>query len=152
MADHETNDEDDEELKAAIAMSLSNSQQEDSPSSQESRPPSGLLGLDRKAMEAERLARMKKRPRSISPPPIRDSRKAPKLETTSIDLAGGARLNMLSTAVQQEGRSQKPAAAQAAIDRMEKQPSIVPSDSMGSVSITPPAGLQYPRGTIKKTW
>lgn len=150
MADQEA---DDEELKAAIAMSLSNPEQEDSPALQESKPLAGLPGMDRKAMEAERLARMnKKRPRSISPPPIRDSRKAPKLETTSIDLAGGARLNMLSTAVQREGRSRKPAAAQAAIDRMKEQPATTPSHQTASSSSSKPASLQYPRGAIKKTW
>ncbi|KAF4550621.1 Hypothetical protein D9617_16g014090 [Elsinoe fawcettii] len=83
-------DSDDEDLKAAIALSLADARRdEDDVQISEATPAtasstssmqasSGLAGLDRKAMEAERLARMAarnggaglKRDRAISPPPL----------------------------------------------------------------------------------
>ncbi|KAJ5768877.1 hypothetical protein N7520_003436 [Penicillium odoratum] len=72
--------DDEEDLRRAIAMSLQDSQDADFPStggesagptlSKSHSPPRGLLGLDRKQMEQERLARMKKRKPedSVSPP------------------------------------------------------------------------------------
>ncbi|KAM3422751.1 hypothetical protein BST61_g235 [Cercospora zeina] len=147
-------DSEDEQLKAAIALSLSEHQQQAAQAVPTPAPTtSALAGLDRKGMEAERLARLaNKRPRSISPPPIRDSRKIPKITEKSIELPSGARLNMLSTAVQQEQLARKPTAARAAMDRM-KAPSAGSADQ--GTKITPSTGagsLQYPRGTIKKTW
>ncbi|KAF2014882.1 tyrosyl-DNA phosphodiesterase domain-containing protein [Aaosphaeria arxii CBS 175.79] len=71
--------------------------------------PFGILGLDRKAMEQERLARLGKRKRSISPE--RSSKKEAVLH-------GG----------------QQPS--------NESHPKIVGTGS----------ALQYPRGTIKRTW
>ncbi|PSN65764.1 phospholipase D/nuclease [Corynespora cassiicola Philippines] len=76
-----------------------------------SQPPdasSGFLGLDRKAMEQERLARLGKRKRDPSP------------EASS--------------------KIAKPAAPSSSKDRINKTPS--PASS----------ALQYPQGTIKRTW
>jgi Tyrosyl-DNA phosphodiesterase len=104
-------DEDDEDLRLAIAMSLQQQEQEedraqgkgkvprspDLPATEQHAPqpsgPVGVVGLDRKAMEAERLARLKRKrdvdvddddsvpemvraPR-ISPPPLRRRVAAP---------------------------------------------------------------------------
>ncbi|KAI5359178.1 Putative ubiquitin interacting, tyrosyl-DNA phosphodiesterase I [Septoria linicola] len=147
MTDHSS---DDEELKAAIAMSLSE-QQEDHAAVEPTKAPSSLLGLDRKAMEAERLARMaKKRPRSISPPPIRDSRKAPKLYAKP-DPAAGTTAEKLSASVRAEQQTRKSINAQAAIEHMRNSPAHV-KDDLHPASISRPGSIQYPRGVIKRTW
>lgn len=143
-------DSDDEELKAAIAMSLSE-QQGQFKAVEPHRASSGLLGLDRKAMEAERLARMaSKRPRSISPPPLRDSRKALKLDTGS-GSAVATKSNKLSDSVQAEQQTRKSSNAQAAIDHMKVSPAHKDGD-LRPVSASPPGSIQYPTGIIKRTW
>ncbi|KAH9845083.1 Tyrosyl-DNA phosphodiesterase [Teratosphaeria destructans] len=124
----------DEELKAAIALSLSETKNavsdqviaKDVPT----KPSGGLAGLDRRAMERERLVRQahRKRDRSISPPSPRGSRKAPKLETTTVELPSGARLNSLPI------------------------PLSVPSSQDSRISASIPSGLTYPNGIVKKTW
>lgn len=118
--------------------------------------------LDRKAMEEERLARARKRLRSISPPA--KSRKAPKreeteLQETTITMDSGAVLKMFSSGVQQQQQDRKPAAANAAISKMKQEPSpskaikSEPQDSAGLRAKTvPDSSLQYPNGVIKKTW
>lgn len=78
---------DDADLKQAIATSLQESvKAEQSRSVQPVTEPSGLLGMDRKAMEAERLARLSRKRnaeapsrsenvgQSISPPPLKRQR------------------------------------------------------------------------------
>ena len=93
-------DSEDEDVKKAIALSLESSDtaQDALPAQEavqttitnEAAPLSsasitGLAGLDRRAMEQERLARQKartagmKRERSISPRELSDARKAPKI-------------------------------------------------------------------------
>lgn len=141
---------DDEELKAAIAMSLS--EQQEAPAAVEStKAPSSLLGLDRKAMEAERLARIaKKRPRSISPPPIRDSRKAPKLYAKP-DPAAETTADKISASVRAEQQTRKSINAQAAIDHMRTSSAHI-KDDLQPASVSRPGSIQYPWGIIKRTW
>ncbi|GIZ46353.1 hypothetical protein CKM354_000948100 [Cercospora kikuchii] len=147
-------DSEDEQLKAAIALSLSEQQQTAaSAASTPAPPPVGLAGLDRKAMEAARLARTaSKRPRSVSPPPLRDTRKAPKIMQKSVDLPSGARLNMLSSAIQQDQQARKPAAARAAMDHVKAPLPTSAHRSSNSTSSNGAGSLLYPRGVIKKTW
>ncbi|CAK3808245.1 phospholipase D nuclease [Lecanosticta acicola] len=118
----------------------------------------GLNGLDRKAMEEERLARAAKRNRSISPP-VRSPRKAPRLAEETVTLASGARLKMFSSTVQQDQSRRKPETAKAAIKKMNAEPSpdIKPEpESTDSGSFNPeslPHGaIKYPHGVVKKTW
>ena len=169
MASSETEDED---LKTAIALSLAphnvngpgSSTVPESPSlTSASSVPNvaltvpkaglGFAGLDRKAMEEERLARLgRKRDRSISPPPLRDSRKAPKRE------ASGDKSTSFSTLVSKEQQSRKSNTANAANERL-KGPlsngnvknganSTGTNEHAGDVN-TP---LRYPTGVVKKTW
>ena len=133
-------DEDDDELHQAIALSLRESERPHNPAStsdsdvksvgtpnspghqrtqpqlearqatsETAKPPAGLLGLDRKAMEQERLARLGKRKRSASPE--RASKMAIKSSEPERAADGGK---------QEESSEQSP--------------------------------IQYPRGTIKRTW
>ncbi|KAI7263357.1 phospholipase D/nuclease [Hortaea werneckii] len=175
-------DSEDEDVKKAIALSLESSNTiQDALPIQEAlqkttaagdapvASPStiGLAGLDRRAMEQERLARQKartagiKRERSISPRKLSDARKAPKIEETTFDLPSGARLNFLSTAINEQQASRKSASANLATDRHRSVPSAVKAEE-GKESIkqespspskpAPPGGLQYPHGVVKKTW
>ncbi|KAI6789139.1 phospholipase D/nuclease [Hortaea werneckii] len=170
----------DEDVKKAIALSLesSNTTQDALPipeTLQEttaagdapvaSASTIGLAGLDRRAMEQERLARQKartagiKRERSISPRELSDARKAPKVEETTFDLPSGARLNFLSTAINGQQASRKSAPANLATDRHRSVPSAVKAEeetikqeSPSSSKPAPPGSLQYPHGVVKKTW
>ncbi|KAF1962073.1 tyrosyl-DNA phosphodiesterase domain-containing protein [Byssothecium circinans] len=78
VVDLTSDDEVDEDMRRALALSLGEPQgktthgasaqtQSGSSSSTETSKPSGILGLDRKAMEQERLERLGKRKRSVSP-------------------------------------------------------------------------------------
>lgn len=152
-------DTESDDMKRAIAMSLAD---QDAAEVQSSLPASasngatpsavgGLAGLDRKAMERERLARLaKKRGRapSISPPP---SRKAAKLEPTTVDYTRGAKLNML---VQAEQASRKTDVANAANANLKAEMRTIVSDASASKSTTTPqqGDLIYPHGVVKKTW
>jgi hypothetical protein len=125
MASPDSDDMDDD-MKAAIAMSLAPDGGVTPTvdlTADTTAPTLGIHGLDRKKMEEQRLARAAghKRIRSISPPPTR-AKKALKLEENSIAMPSGARLTSLSTPVPHVG--------------------------------SPPAGaaLQYPNGAVKKTW
>ncbi|KAK5109276.1 hypothetical protein LTR62_007150 [Meristemomyces frigidus] len=173
MASIKHEDDDDEELKAAIALSLAGN----GGTSDGSAPPnamtastststtrhspsigtatfSGIAGLNRAAMERERLARQaaRKRERSISPPAV--SRKAPKLETTTFEMPSGARLNMFSTLVDQDQSGQKPATAQAANVALKADPKvkIEVSGVCGSTSAAAQGDIIFPNGVVKKTW
>ncbi|KAK4505703.1 hypothetical protein PRZ48_003668 [Zasmidium cellare] len=159
MASHESDDED---MKAAIAMSLAESSKTSAASPSTAQSQGGIFGLDRKAMEQERLARAasRKRERSISPPA---SRKAPKVEEaelqeTTITMNSGAMLKMFSSGVQQQQQNRKPAAANAAINAMKKEPwaskmKLEPEESTGIKTESLPSGsLKYPNGVVKRTW
>ena len=127
-------EESDEDLKLAIAMSLSqqdNSNNRTSPNPAESQPakPGGFIGLDRKQMEAERLARQAqlKRKRgdegksaSISPPPL--SRRT---RTTSPPSSSSPRKKTIAE---------------------------TEHTSVTSGPAPPKATLRYPDGIIKRTW
>ncbi|KAI7181399.1 hypothetical protein D0869_11937 [Hortaea werneckii] len=175
-------DSEDEDMKRAIALSLesSNAAQDALPTqktvqttstNEEAPVPSasatGLAGLDRRAMEQERLARQKartaglKRERSISPRELSDARKAPKVEETTFDLPSGARLNFLSTANDGQQTSRKSASANLATDRHNSLPAAIKAeevkDAIKQESPSPsqpatPGSLQYPHGVVKKTW
>lgn len=170
----------DEDLKAAIELSLAENQEEQVslPSAAdvttESLGASGdpstngsvslpstatsFAGLDRKAMEAERLARLaRKRERSISPPPL-SSRKAPKLENTTVSLPSGARLTSFSTVVNQDQRGRKSEIANAANQQM-KQPhsgSAIKDEPVDEhlikTELSSQGSLKYPNGVVKRTW
>ncbi|KAI7529539.1 phospholipase D/nuclease [Hortaea werneckii] len=175
-------DSEDEDMKRAIALSLesSNAAQDALPTqkpvqttdtNEEAPVPSasatGLAGLDRRAMEQERLARQKartaglKRERSISPRELSDARKAPKVEETTFDLPSGARLNFLSTAINGQQTSRKSASANLATDCHKSLPAAIKAeegeDAIKQESPSPsqpalPGSLQYPHGVVKKTW
>ena len=149
--------DDDLELKEAIALSL---QDQDNPSQQREvidldadeipdEVPSvqsseqvnmlqtraglnSMLGLNRKAMEAERLAR-KRKAVSISPPPPR----ANKAACTSTAIRSGA--NAGSEVQSHPAQSVKTSNS---------------LSSTGPISVTaaPPSGLKFPNGVVKKTW
>ena len=171
-------DTEDTDLKAAIAMSLAegNGEQPSEPaagsvtthdptletSNVTSSSTTFFAGLDRKAMEEERLARQaRKRQREdspITPPPLSDSRKAPKLETTTVSLPSGARLTSFSTTVNQDQRSRKSEVANASNQRL-KQPEAAATvkqeanDGSSAQEISSLQGsLKYPHGVVKKTW
>ena len=187
----------DEELKRAIAMSLAQDNHGPGdpsisfePGSAEMSPlvdgnvpqpntSSTFAGLDRKAMEEARLARLaRKRERSISPPPARSPNKAPKLEATTtslpsgakltsfsskveantIPLPSGARLTSFSTLVQQDQQGRKSDAAISATEQL-KRPNASsavkpePQDDEQTESTNPPLTLlRCPNGIVKKTW
>jgi len=159
---------DDEDLKTAIALSMAGSQSGEGSQQVKceaatthgvafaSMPKVGLAGIDRQAMERDRLARLasRKRERSISPPPVRDTRKAPKLETTTVDMPSGARLNMFSTLVQQDQATRKSATANAANINLKTKTKTVPIEDefpTASSMLRQPK-LAYPHGVVKKTW
>lgn len=132
---------DDEDLKRAIALSL----EADSTPPQSSRNTTSLLGLDRKAQEQERLARVtaNKRKASISPPPLyRDTAdvgvKRPRLEEPRNTVNAGYYSDL-----QPKDRLRA--------NNIATAKSIACAESLGSTA-APPTGLQYPSGTVKRTW
>ena len=146
----------DEELKRAIALSLQDqvidlshddnippvslkSQHQHCHSStnaeESTAKPAVFLGLDRKAMERERLAR--KRKLSVSPPP---TRKTHKISSSSYP-KGNAPGNEAST---REGQNM-PASEQ----EMRRQPI---STKESTTSNIPGEGLAFPNGVVRKTW
>lgn len=170
-------DSEDEALKAAIAMSLADQQtnqnndhtssdmrEETHAASANSVAPSSvdlsamsLAGLDRKAMEEARLARLaRKRERSISPPPL-GSRKAPKLEAKTVSLPSGAMLRSFTSTVNQDQRGRKSENANAANQHVklprdsdaQHPTNAIKSEVQPSVKSD---GLLYPNGVVKKTW
>jgi hypothetical protein len=159
-----SSDHEDEDLKRAIALSLAESNESGAAAAPQTsttmesaaKPGGGIPGLDRQAMERERLARQaaRKRDRSVSPPPIRGSRKAPKLEgveTTTIDMPSGARLNFFTAIVQEDQAGRKSEAANAANAKL-KNASSVNNVSVPNAPLPGSVGLAYPHGVVKKTW
>lgn len=142
QADEDTNaSDDDEKIKRAIAMSLQDqhpaaaSPKEELPAetvptqppTQQS-PPLGLLGLNRKQMEEERLARLAKRKADSSASP---SAPSPAKKIARIE----------------DGRfvSDSPS------DKKATNPSSTITLPLASSSKTSPSGLQWPQGVVKKT-
>lgn len=142
--------EDDEDLKRAIALSLQGSEvpgstdiinldSDDETSSSTGKDVSSqmagpdaatvisMLGLNRKAMEEERLLR--KRKASISPPP----RKARRSATAELAARGPNAQKQVPDAITHERQAGKPM-----VSNTPNKPSLLRP--------------QYPQGTVKKTW
>ncbi|KAK5731016.1 hypothetical protein LTR15_000954 [Elasticomyces elasticus] len=163
----ESTDSEDEEVKVAIALSLGSDASTatmkataidttaSGPPLKATKPKTGFAGLDRKAMEAERLARQtsrkRDRERSISPP---GSRKAPKLESTTVHMPSGARLTNFSTIVQQDQSTRKSDIANAANANLKAERKSGPPavEEIPILSTSRQGGLTYPTGVVKKTW
>lgn len=156
-------DEDDDDLEKAIALSLQQSSfpddPEETPKSSEvaqsiqdaaiekqssEHPPAskpsdtfGILGLDRKKLEEERLARVAKRKaeQEISPPPFSREQKVAKYTVTSSDDAP------------------KPLVLPQSSDTQMK-PRAPSTGEKRQVPITPSSipGIEFPKGIVKKTW
>jgi hypothetical protein len=121
-------------------------------------------GLDFGAFRREREERQqqtnRKRDRSISPPATkRDTRKAPKLDSTTVSLPSGAKLTSFSAVVQDDQKTRKSATAQAANEKMMASSSAaLASGTSHTLAALPqstkvkPGDVQYPRGVVKKTW
>ena len=167
-------DLEDEDLKAAIAMSLAAEQTDGSktqspkpaktfPSTVEAKPAFGIAGIDRKAMEEERLARLShKRERSVSPPAFRGSRKAPKLQEKTTVLPSGAMLRSFTMSVNQDQQGRKSETANAANQQLrspQSKPTVKQepagdeaTDEATDAKSSLQGNLKYPRGVVKKTW
>lgn len=157
--------EDDEDLKAAIALSLAESNaegsvraaanstgSEDLSNTKTNGTATSFAGLDRKAMEAERLARAARK-REISPPPFSGSRKAPKLEANTVTLSSGARLTSFATVVNQEQRGRKSETANAANQQLKQlHTSAEIKEESPDEHLNLQGSLKYPYGVVKKTW
>lgn len=123
--------DDEAELRRAIAMSLQDMQSDAEPVEpvlrESNSPPQGLLGLDRKQMEQERLARIQKRKarESVSPP-------------------GQPRAKIYKTQPMTTGTS--------SISH-SKRSSLKSSSNESTATVRPTArpALQWPQGTVKKT-
>ncbi|CRG88779.1 hypothetical protein PISL3812_05814 [Talaromyces islandicus] len=157
-------EEEDDDLKRAIALSMQQSSFLEDPketpegsgeaeivediaitSKLNEQPPTsqssnafGILGLDRKKLEQERLARIAKRKaeQDISPPPLSRERKAAKYTVTSSENATAKPL--VPPQLSSSQINTKPP-----INEEKKQVSLAPSS-------TP--SIQFPKGTVKKTW
>lgn len=165
----ETDDEQDEDLKRAIALSLQDMNNNPSPQPQQSEKPDagqngtvhvsqeessasnsapnifGLLGIDRKKQEQERLARVAKRKaeQSISPPP---ASKESKIARPNTSLPSDRNLAQpLSTATLGPSSTQpSPPLARQAPAEKEKPANVITPSSIPSI--------QFPKGVVKKTW
>jgi len=93
----------------------------------------GLLGLDRKAMEAERLAR--KRRASVSPPPLRF--KTLKTSHSTLERNGAARAS---------------ASMSSHLPAQEVKASEGPKSSLTGVNVADQTAVQFPEGVARKTW
>ncbi|KAL1868978.1 hypothetical protein Plec18167_007980 [Paecilomyces lecythidis] len=155
----ETDDEEDEELRKAIALSMqegddihSSNKQEPSgqpqnegsdkaaappaeaPLSGSDPKPPGITGLDRKKMEQERLARLAKRKAegNISPPQISRQNKMAKPATEQ-------------SVPQLAAAGQKPQHSVSGVHQRKETENLFPQPSS-----TP--SIQFPKGVVKKTW
>lgn len=97
-------------------------------------PPKSLLqGLDRKQMEAERLQRQKRKA-SISPPGIRRSKQ--RTETYQ-----RPSVNQESSAPRSD-----------CLEKSASGPVSTQSSHPENLKPSPSPGIQFPRGTVRKTW
>jgi hypothetical protein len=161
----ETDDEHDEDLKKAIALSMQNvnssspqpQQSEEVDVSQngplhfshnkESSAPNsgtnvfGLLGIDRKKQEEERLARAAKRKaeQSISPPPTRRETKALKPNTADRNVT-----QSLSAATRDLSSTQRSSS--------HTGQAVTPKETPAKVTPSSNPSVQFPKGVVKKTW
>lgn len=163
----ETNDEQDEDLNRAIALSMQDMNtpspqpqqsekldagqngtvhvsQEESSASNSAPNIFGLLGIDRKKQEQERLARVAKRKAEQSIPPPPASRES-KIARPNTSLPSDRNLGQpLSTATlgPSSTQSSSPLARQAPAEK-EKPANATPSSI---------PSIQFPKGVVKKTW
>jgi hypothetical protein len=130
--------------------------------------PIETAALDFAAFRREREQRQqqanRKRERSISPPVThRDSRKAPKLDSTTVNLPSGAKLTSFSAVVQDDQRTRKSDNARVANEKLHVSSSApAGGPSMGDRPDVPaatsqpakvkPGDVHFPRGVVKKTW
>lgn len=157
-----SSDTEDENLKLAIAISLAESEERAPKTTavgalEPSRSVNGFAGLNRYAMEQERLARVaaRKRDRSESPPPLRRLRKSPKIEPATVELPSGARLNMFTSLVQQDQAGRKADIANTANNQLKMirdDHSIPENDKPIKGLHLSSSVLAYPHGVVKKTW
>ncbi|KAK6439983.1 hypothetical protein LTR95_003791 [Oleoguttula sp. CCFEE 5521] len=113
--------------------------------------PLDLAGMARERMQRE-ATRKRARDEPVSPPP---SRKAPKLESSTVTFDSGARLVSLSSVVDSQQRSRKSAAGNAANAHLRtSNPSLPtpPSTENTELPALPQGSLVYPNGIVKKTW
>jgi hypothetical protein len=101
----------------------------------------GIFGINRKALEEERLARVAKRraQQNISPPPLARERKVAKYETTS------------HTKESESG----PSSASLGLSTFQRSASGIPTTKASLITpVTPAASpaVQFPKGMVKKTW
>jgi hypothetical protein len=129
------------------------------PATEQKKPSIDFAALARER-EQRRLQMSNKRDRSISPPPTqRDTRKAPKLDSTTVSLPSGARLTSFSAVVQDDQRTRKSTFAQAATEKLMASSSAAVGSGPSHTPAAPPqpakakpGDVQYPRGVVKKTW
>jgi hypothetical protein len=129
------------------------------PATEQKKPSIDFAALARER-EQRRLQMSNKRDRSISPPPTqRDTRKAPKLDSTTVSLPSGARLTSFSAVVQDDQRTRKSTFAQAATEKLMASSSAAVANGPSHTPAAPPqpakakpGDVQYPRGVVKKTW
>ncbi|OKL56771.1 hypothetical protein UA08_07925 [Talaromyces atroroseus] len=105
-----------------------------------------ILGLDRKKLEEERLARVAKRKAesSISPPPLRRDAKLVKRDVVDIDKLAWSRSPPSQPLSQQTAKEADSAAQAIANVKATPQATTVQPSSVPS--------LRFPKGVIKKTW
>ncbi|KAI9762298.1 MAG: hypothetical protein M4579_000446 [Chaenotheca gracillima] len=107
----------------------------------------GIAGLDRGQMERDRLARLKRKA-SISPPPLR---KEPRLATEPNRGGSSASYSSFSTFAFDQKASEG-GAGSATIKPNPTVPKLKESSSGASSKPSTAPGIQYPLGTVKKTW
>ena len=121
--------------------------------------------IDFQALRREREQRQqqmsKKRDRSISPPPTkRDTRKAPRLDSTTVALPSGAKITSFSSTVSNDQQMRKSEIARIANDKLKASQVTAVGDQSVGVDVPTPSqtpkvnhgGLVYPKGVVKKTW
>ncbi|KAK6434726.1 hypothetical protein LTR95_009087 [Oleoguttula sp. CCFEE 5521] len=116
--------------------------------------PLDLAGLARERMARE-ATKKRARDEQVSPPP---SRKAPRLESSTVTFDSGAKLVSLSSVVDSQQRSRKSAVANAANARLRTANVSLPtrpsteSTALPDSASRPPGSLAFPKGVVKKTW
>ena len=104
----------------------------------------GILGLDRKRMEQERLARSnRKRQRSISPPPLRRDQDRPKK---------GAMREVIDLEADSETLPLRNSTLKSLLNDASRN---IFENAQGKTTLVQPdkfASLRYPKGAVKKTW
>ncbi|KAL1964231.1 hypothetical protein VTN77DRAFT_7189 [Rasamsonia byssochlamydoides] len=167
LAAEEIDDEEDEDLKRAIALSMQemnshspqpqpeevgkndahHTSQKGKNSNSNSAPPNvfGLLGIDRKKQEEERLARVAKRKaeQNISPPPASRETKKARPNLTEKEKAATSSSNPYISLGQPATTQPSSSHARAATEKGKPATNVTPSSN---------PSIQFPKGVVKKTW